>query len=81
MCLELEVLIMEVNAVYFSATTPYHTMARGRRGKVVHQNGYDYKPRAKDILPLSAVLCASLMSMYLIKKGNLDVGMRTLAII
>ena len=70
---------MKVNTVDFTASTRIPTVPLGKKGRIApvkHEN--PLKPA--DIIPVSGLLGASLMSVYFIKKGNLDVGMRMLRI-
>ena len=69
---------MHVNTVDFTASTRIPSV-HGHKNKIAH-----VKPenplRPADIIPVSGLLGASLMSVYFIKKGNLDIGMRMLHI-
>lgn len=70
---------MRVNTVDFTAGSPARvstvSLCQNKRMPVAK---YDNKIKAADIIPISGLLGASLMSVYFIKKGNLDVGMRAL---
>ncbi len=70
---------MKVNTVDFTASTRFPTVPLGKKNQIAQ-----VKPanplRPADIIPVSGLIGASLMSVYFIKKGNLDVGMRMLHI-
>lgn len=70
---------MKVNTVDFTASTRFPTVPLGNRRNMANVRPMNpLKPA--DIIPVSGLLGASLMSVYFIKKGNLDVGMRMLHI-
>lgn len=70
---------MKVNTVDFTASTRVPTVPLGKRAKI--SNVRPENPlKPADIIPVSGLLGASLLSVYFIKKGNLDIGMRMLHI-
>ncbi|MCR5266880.1 MAG: hypothetical protein K6E29_09875 [Cyanobacteria bacterium RUI128] len=70
---------MKVDTVDFTATAKYPSVSLKSNKKLPTVN-HETHLRATDIIPISGLLTASLMSVYFIKKGNLDVGMRALRI-
>jgi len=71
---------MKVNTVDFSGGRfPSRALQPMHPSKKPSQINYDntVKLKSADIIPISGLLCASLMSVYFIKKGNLDIAMRS----
>lgn len=74
---------MKVNTVDFSSGRfPSRALNPVHPNRKPSQINYDntVKLKSADIIPISGLLCASLMSVYFIKKGNLDIAMRAIHI-
>lgn len=70
---------MKVDTVDFTATSKYPAISLKSKKKLPTVKNETHL-RASDIIPITGLLGASLMSVYFIRKGNLDVGMRALHI-
>ena len=70
---------MRVNTVDFTAGSCKVHVPLGQKRTCVPIN-HNNKLRRSDIIPITGLIGASLMSIYLIKKGNLDIGMRAIHI-
>lgn len=70
---------MKVDTVDFTAASRYPVVSLRNKKKLPQVKKETYL-KSSDIIPLSGLLGASLMSVYFIRKGNLDVGMRALRI-
>ena len=78
MFVECEVLIMKVNATDFTAGTyRVPTVPLGQKKNIAPIN-HNTKLKRTDIIPVTGLLGATVMSFYLIRKGNLDVGVRAI---
>ena len=69
---------MKVNAVNYSGCRiPATTLGQKSAGKLTPAK-YENEIKMVDVIPISGLLGASLMSVYFIKKGNLDIAMRAI---
>lgn len=71
---------MKVDSVDFTAASRYSVSSLRGKKKLPQVKKNETYLKSSDIIPLSGLLGASLMSVYFIRKGNLDVGMRALRI-
>ena len=71
---------MKVDSVDFTAASRYPVSSLRGKKKLPQVKKNETYLKSSDIIPLSGLLGASLMSVYFIRKGNLDVGMRALRI-
>lgn len=68
---------MRVNAVnYTGGKYPSGALGQVSKTKSVAPIAYENKIKMVDVIPISGLIGASLMSVYFIKKGNLDVAMK-----
>ena len=70
---------MKVDTVDFTATAKYPSVSL-RSKKRLPTTNHNNHLKTTDIIPVTGLLGAGLMSVYFIKKGNLDVGMKALHI-
>ena len=69
---------MKVNAVNYSGgKVPSATLGQRKAGSLKPAK-YENEIRMVDVIPISGLLGASLMSVYFIKKGNLDIAMKAM---
>ena len=73
---------MRVNTVDFAGGIPSRAVHQVQPSRKLSQVSHDNKVKIKtaDIIPISGLLGASLMSVYFIKKGNLDIAMKAIHI-
>lgn len=71
---------MKVNAVNFAAgkISPA-TLGKKNKSKLTPMK-YENSIKMVDVIPISSLIGASLASVYLFKKGNLDVAMKAIRI-
>lgn len=72
--------MMKVNAVSFSAAKVPAVALNQTKVSRLEPIKYDNKLKMVDVLPISGLLGASLMSIYFIKKGNLDIAMKAMRV-
>ena len=72
---------MKVNAVnYTGGKYPSSALGQMSKTKKIAPIGYESNIKMADVIPISSLIGASLMSVYFIKKGNLDVAMKAIHI-
>ncbi len=72
---------MKVNAVnYTGGRVQSGALGQMSKTKKLAPIGYENHIKMVDVIPISSLIGASLMSVYFIKKGNLDIAMRAVHI-
>jgi len=67
---------MKVDSVEFTASPKISTTAGAKGARLPQNSKYQCNWKPSDIIPMSALIGFALMCVYLMKKGNMDIGMR-----